>query len=568
MYASASQRHCALGRLASLVSTDRLQHSTGIDASRRPVRRSKPSTTYTPSRLHGQIFRERGTRLVYQAEQRHPCTNLNSFAMNIHLLLNPQDQAPFPSSSKHMMKRRIDSSDPVAKKQKMSGRSDKADTPPAQVNGPVNFPPYEHIQDEVLARAVDQYRIAPSSGIAEYPTKLPYESGKPCHGLPSRPTVPYKTSASASQEARSVRKVCQDRSLWPQTPLVIISNKLTHPGYWIPFAAARALASIFTHSIRHALIPLFGPDFPATCKTVSDPLNIDWRIDPAIVASCTEEAKTWTAGRTLTAPFRPAARKTAPRANGSAAKRKIAPYSRAKQQRTHRSNDSLASFTSHTTASSSGGDSSGSSSATFQGSSGGSSDFQPSPSSSPTRGHGHFTAANDRGTGTATAFAASTSSTMPTHKVAHGRAMTLSSDKSSDDESGGDTAPDHDNDRTRTRARNVGDEDDEDDDPVTDRDRHAAATLLQLGLGFGVGVGLGVGLGRGLASGLGSGIGVEARARVRADAVEGIDMSMGMGTSTSLSIRTGTGMSTGDDLVNDAGVDAALGTYGRAFRRG
>ncbi|KAK9466465.1 hypothetical protein V1512DRAFT_263661 [Lipomyces arxii] len=42
-------------------------------------------------------------------------------------------------------------------------------------------------------------------------------------------------------------------------------------GTWLPFDVARTLASRTCYHIRFALIPLFGPDFPAACLTPDEP---------------------------------------------------------------------------------------------------------------------------------------------------------------------------------------------------------------------------------------------------------------------------------------------------------
>lgn len=64
-------------------------------------------------------------------------------------------------------------------------------------------------------------------------------------------------------------------------------------GYWIPHAAAKAIAATFCYEIRYALTPVFGHDFPTLCvKPDSDSFG-DMTIDPAITQHCQEEARSF-----------------------------------------------------------------------------------------------------------------------------------------------------------------------------------------------------------------------------------------------------------------------------------
>jgi hypothetical protein len=61
-------------------------------------------------------------------------------------------------------------------------------------------------------------------------------------------------------------------------------------GYWMPFEAAKAVCKTFCYNFRQALIPLFGPDFPAQCLAPGTELYGRMIIDPRIIRRCTEEA--------------------------------------------------------------------------------------------------------------------------------------------------------------------------------------------------------------------------------------------------------------------------------------
>lgn len=66
---------------------------------------------------------------------------------------------------------------------------------------------------------------------------------------------------------------------------------INRPGYWIPHAAAKALAATFCWEIRHALTPVFGHDFPDLCLKPHDIEADNWTIDPSIVRYCAQQAK-------------------------------------------------------------------------------------------------------------------------------------------------------------------------------------------------------------------------------------------------------------------------------------
>lgn len=58
----------------------------------------------------------------------------------------------------------------------------------------------------------------------------------------------------------------------------ITGGRVEAQGYWIPFDAARELATNFTYDIRYALVPVFGPDFPDLCLAPEDPAFKRWKL--------------------------------------------------------------------------------------------------------------------------------------------------------------------------------------------------------------------------------------------------------------------------------------------------
>jgi hypothetical protein len=61
----------------------------------------------------------------------------------------------------------------------------------------------------------------------------------------------------------------------------------------MPFQCAKAVAETFAYSIRYALVPIFGTDFPDACLRPEHLGFGGFKIDPAIVAHCGTETKLW-----------------------------------------------------------------------------------------------------------------------------------------------------------------------------------------------------------------------------------------------------------------------------------
>jgi hypothetical protein len=95
-------------------------------------------------------------------------------------------------------------------------------------------------------------------------------------------------SPIASLEAPSRHKV------WNVLKTHQVVTDIRIIGYWMPMAAAKAVAAKFAWPIRHLLTPVFGPDFPSLCtqpQNLRDSPNMD--IDPAIIAQCKREQERW-----------------------------------------------------------------------------------------------------------------------------------------------------------------------------------------------------------------------------------------------------------------------------------
>ena len=68
------------------------------------------------------------------------------------------------------------------------------------------------------------------------------------------------------------------------------SNLLTMLGYWVPFEAAKAVASRFCYNIRYVLVPVFGPDFVSMCEVPEQGAWMHLSISRTIIQHCTEAA--------------------------------------------------------------------------------------------------------------------------------------------------------------------------------------------------------------------------------------------------------------------------------------
>lgn len=71
----------------------------------------------------------------------------------------------------------------------------------------------------------------------------------------------------------------------------ITGGALVAQGYWMPFEAAKSLASTFCWPIRWALTPLFGDDFPYTCNLPADPAYGRMVIDKELIRRCAAQAR-------------------------------------------------------------------------------------------------------------------------------------------------------------------------------------------------------------------------------------------------------------------------------------
>ncbi|KAI1177477.1 hypothetical protein F4777DRAFT_587278 [Nemania sp. FL0916] len=249
--------------------------------------------------------------------------------LSLSSLLNPAP--PGPSSNGHRLPPSPRSSSPTDScvdssvfpnqsampKPKMP--KDAAVFTKSKPKGAINFQPFEDLDDLSLHR-VQEFQVYPLGKIQEYSRHIPYNSGKKDFfektGRESFEVFQYVFRVPGDDAEYAVMwdynvglvrmtpffKCCK----YPKTtPAKMLNSnpglkEITHSitggsimaqGYWMPYQCARAVCATFCHNIAGALIPIFGPDFPALCIQVDSPEYSRMVIDPSIVIRSTREAE-------------------------------------------------------------------------------------------------------------------------------------------------------------------------------------------------------------------------------------------------------------------------------------
>ncbi|PHH64799.1 hypothetical protein CDD81_3865 [Ophiocordyceps australis] len=180
--------------------------------------------------------------------------------------------------------------------------------------GPVRFPPFEHL-DEDAVREVTRYQVKALGQIQHCCEHIPYNSAKKDFfektGRESIEAFSYEFCVPGQS---STYKVMWDYNigLVRMTPFFkclgyakmldknpglreispsITGGSVTAQGYWMPYQCARAVCATFCFEIAGALIPLFGPDFPAACRPPDSQMFGEMTISNRLIASATVEAK-------------------------------------------------------------------------------------------------------------------------------------------------------------------------------------------------------------------------------------------------------------------------------------
>ncbi|KAI0817296.1 hypothetical protein GGR55DRAFT_693543 [Xylaria sp. FL0064] len=185
--------------------------------------------------------------------------------------------------------------------------------------GAINFPPYEKLDDLSLHKT-RIFQVYPLGRIREFSRHIPYNSGKKGFfektGRESFEVFQYVFKVPTDDTEYTVMwdynvglvrmtpffKCCKYPKTTPAKMLNLnpglkeISHSITGgsiiaQGYWMPYQCAKAVCATFCYNIAGALIPIFGPEFPAFCKQVDAPDYSRMVIDPAIVLQSRREAE-------------------------------------------------------------------------------------------------------------------------------------------------------------------------------------------------------------------------------------------------------------------------------------
>ncbi|KAH9428318.1 hypothetical protein MCOR27_010222 [Pyricularia oryzae] len=183
----------------------------------------------------------------------------------------------------------------------------------------VNYAPFEDL-DEPSLREVRRFQVRPFGSIRETSRHIPYNSGKKDFfaktGRESFEVFQYTYTIPDTNEEYTVMwdygcglvrmthffkcrgytktvpgKVLNQNHGLKDITYSITGGSISAQGYWMPFACARAVCATFCHPIAGALIPIFGPQFPAECIPPESPNFGRMVIDRELVAHATREAE-------------------------------------------------------------------------------------------------------------------------------------------------------------------------------------------------------------------------------------------------------------------------------------
>ncbi|PGH23607.1 hypothetical protein AJ80_02388 [Polytolypa hystricis UAMH7299] len=242
---------------------------------------------------------------------------------SIASLLNPeppkQDRLhhlPSPCSSRYV---RDYHSPPPPRQKKQKISKDAAVFTRGKIRGELRYPPCEY-QIKELAEAHKALQIHPMGHITEFPRHIPYNSEKKSFlektGRESFEVFQYTFKMPGDEKTYTVmwdyniglvRTTslfrCNNYSKTAPAKMLnanpglrevchsITGGALAAQGYWMPFAAAKAVAATFCWNIRYALTPLFGVEFLSICIPPTDPKFGRMVIDPSIVRAATLSAR-------------------------------------------------------------------------------------------------------------------------------------------------------------------------------------------------------------------------------------------------------------------------------------
>ncbi|KAL8775573.1 MAG: hypothetical protein Q9209_000069 [Squamulea sp. 1 TL-2023] len=233
--------------------------------------------------------------------------------LSVASLLNPLTPAveqpnPLPSPSPTLYTPQASPHLPHMKRQKLC--KDEATFVKGKPQIEVNYWPCEQ-QDEKAAAEHRKYNVYPIGQIAEYCKHVPYRSEKKSFLMfqytfqmphdDKRQTVMWDYNIGLVRitpffKALEYAKTTPARMLGKNPGLKEVCHSITGgslaaQGYWMPFEAAKAVATTFCYRIRYVLTPIFGLDFPAQCIPPGSLGFESMHVAPKIIRKCIDTAQ-------------------------------------------------------------------------------------------------------------------------------------------------------------------------------------------------------------------------------------------------------------------------------------
>ncbi|KAF7545688.1 hypothetical protein G7046_g9503 [Stylonectria norvegica] len=189
----------------------------------------------------------------------------------------------------------------------------------SKLRGPIKYPPFENLDNASLVE-IRRFQVQHFGHIHQSCLHIPYNSGKKDFyektGRESFEVFRYEFRAPGNDAEFAVMwdynvglvrmtpffKCCQYGKTMPAKMLSlnpglkdithsITGGSIAAQGYWMPYRCARAVCATFCFHIAGALIPIFGPSFPADCIHPDSPDFARMVINPQFVMEATREAE-------------------------------------------------------------------------------------------------------------------------------------------------------------------------------------------------------------------------------------------------------------------------------------
>ncbi|KAH6607637.1 hypothetical protein Trco_003950 [Trichoderma cornu-damae] len=193
------------------------------------------------------------------------------------------------------------------------------------LQGPINFAPFEDI-DQTSYQEMSRFSVASFGQIQQSCEHIPYNSSKKDFfektGRESIEVFKYEFRLPGEEKTYTIMwdynvglvrmtpffkcqgypKTKTSQMLDKNPGLRDISPSVTGgavsaQGYWMPYRCARAVCATFCVRIAGALIPLFGPSFPAQCTPVDSPGYKEMVISQRTIIEATEDVERFRRGQ-------------------------------------------------------------------------------------------------------------------------------------------------------------------------------------------------------------------------------------------------------------------------------